>query len=264
MNTISRSAAPALEATGICVQLGGVQILQDLSIQIQRGERRAIVGPNGAGKTTMFNVLTGVLRPQAGRVVLNGRDVTRWTVSRRAGSGIARTFQVTNLMHSMTVEQNVVLALAASRPGVRRDPVRALRSSALGRPAADLLDLWGLGARRHTAVHALSYGERRELELVLAVAGGPEVLLLDEPAAGLSSAETDRICDVVNRLPRETSIVLIEHDLDLALALSDTVTVMSEGSIRGTGRADDPAISALVQDVYVGAIAERETPDAAG
>jgi branched-chain amino acid transport system ATP-binding protein len=262
--TIGRSGVPALEATDISVQLGGVQILQHLSIQVEQGERRAIVGPNGAGKTTMFNVLTGVLRPQAGRVALKGRDVTRWDVSRRAACGMARTFQVTNLMHSMTVEDNVVLALAASRPRVRRDLFRPLRSSSLNRPAAELLDRWGLGDRRHAPVHALSYGERRELDLVLAVAGEPEVLLLDEPAAGLSPTETERVCELVTRLPRQTSIVLIEHDLDLALALSDTVTVMSEGSIRGTGRADDPAISALVQDVYVGAIADQEDADAAG
>jgi branched-chain amino acid transport system ATP-binding protein len=262
--TIGRSGVPALEATDISVQLGGVQILQHLSIQVEQGERRAIVGPNGAGKTTMFNVLTGVLRPQAGRVALKGRDVTRWDVSRRAACGMARTFQVTNLMHSMTVEDNVVLALAASRPRVRRDLFRPLRSSSLNRPAAELLDRWGLGDRRHAPVHALSYGERRELELVLAVAGEPEVLLLDEPAAGLSPTETERVCELVTRLPRQTSIVLIEHDLDMALALSDTVTVMSEGSIRGTGRADDPAISQLVQDVYVGAVAEQEDADAAG
>jgi branched-chain amino acid transport system ATP-binding protein len=262
--TTSGSGAPALEATDISVQLGGVQILEHLSIQIEKGERRAIVGPNGAGKTTMFNVLTGVLRPQTGRVALKGRDVTRWDVSRRASYGMARTFQITNLMHSMTVEDNVVLALAAARPRVRRDPFRPLRSRSLDQPASELLDRWGLGARRRAPVHALSYGERRELELVLAVAGEPEVLLLDEPAAGLSPSETDRVCELVQRLPRQTSVVLIEHDLDMALALSDTVTVMSEGSIRGTGPADDPAISALVQHVYVGAIAEQEDVDVAG
>ncbi|MCW2856933.1 MAG: hypothetical protein JWR52_2548 [Marmoricola sp.] len=254
---------PVLEATDISVKLGGVQILSHLSIQIERGERRAIVGPNGAGKTTMFNVLTGVLRPQEGRVALLGRDVTRWDVSRRANCGMGRTFQITNLMHSMTVEENVVLALAASLP-VRRDLFRPLASRGLDRPASELLDRWGLGDRRHAPVHALSYGERRELELVLAVAGEPAVLLLDEPAAGLSPTETARVCELVERLPRETSIVLIEHDLDMALALSDTVTVMSEGSIRGTGSADDPAISALVEDVYIGGTAEQEDADVAG
>jgi branched-chain amino acid transport system ATP-binding protein len=244
---------PALEATAVSVQLGGVQILQDLSISIGRGERRAIVGPNGAGKTTMFNVLTGVLRPNAGRVFLNGRDITRWDVSRRASGGLARTFQVTNLMHTMTVEDNVVLALAASMPGVRRDLFRPLRSKSLDGPAAELLERWGLEDRRHVPVESLAYGERRELELVLAVASEPEVLLLDEPAAGLSPAETARVCDLVERLSRDTSIVLIEHDLNMALQLSDTVTVMAEGTIRGTGRADDPAISTLVEDVYIGA-----------
>jgi|tagenome__1003787_1003787.scaffolds.fasta_scaffold20960677_3 branched-chain amino acid transport system ATP-binding protein len=258
------STVPALDATDISVQLGGVQILRRLSIEVAQGERRAIVGPNGAGKTTMFNVLTGVLRPQAGRVALKGRDVTRWDVSRRAAAGMARTFQVTNLMHSMTVEENVVLALAASRPRVRRDLFRPLRSSSLYAPAAELLDRWGLATRRHAPVHSLSYGEQRELELVLAVAGEPDVLLLDEPAAGLSPMETQRVCELVKRLPRETSVVLIEHDLDMALALSDTVTVMSEGAIRGTGRADDPAISALVQDVYIGAGADKDDVDAAG
>ncbi|GAB7004918.1 ABC transporter ATP-binding protein [Nocardioides sp. AN3] len=262
MTRIGRSGGVALAADAVSVQLGGVRILQELSISLERGERRAIVGPNGAGKTTMFNVLTGVLRPQSGRVSLHGRDVTRWDVSRRAAGGMARTFQVTNLMHTMTVQDNVVLALAAARPGVRRDLVRPLRSRPLDRPAAVLLERWGLDDRRHAPVHSLSYGERRELELVLAVANTPDVLLLDEPAAGLSPTETSRVCELVERLPRETSIVLIEHDLDMALALSDSVTVMAEGSIRGTGSADDPAISALVEDVYVGAGQTQEDPDA--
>jgi branched-chain amino acid transport system ATP-binding protein len=243
---------PALEASNVSVRLGGIQILSELSLRVQQGERRAIVGPNGAGKTTMFNVLTGVLHPQEGSVALQGRDVTGWDVSRRALSGLARTFQITNLMHSMTVEDNVVLALAASRKRVRRDLFRSLRASRLDGPAAELLERWGLGDRSHAPVHALSYGERRELELVLAVASEPSVLLLDEPAAGLSTTETARVCELVERLPRQTSIVLIEHDLDMALSLSDTVTVMSEGAIRGTGSADDPAISALVEEVYVG------------
>src|SRR4051795_13357023 len=125
------SVSHALEAQGISVRLGGIQILRDLSLEVEQGERRAIVGPNGAGKTTMFNVLTGVLRPQSGRVALKGRDVTRWDVSRRASFGMSRTFQITNLMHTMTVEENVVLALAASRPGVRRDVFRSLQASAL-------------------------------------------------------------------------------------------------------------------------------------
>ena len=260
----SRPADPVLEASDISVRLGGIQILRELSLQVQRGERRAIVGPNGAGKTTMFNVLTGVLTPQEGKVALQGRDVTRWDVSRRALSGMARTFQITNLMHTMTVEDNVVLALAASRRRVRRDLFRPLRSSNLDRPAGELLERWGLGDRCHSPVHSLSYGERRELELVLAVASEPSVLLLDEPAAGLSPTETARVCELVERLPRETSIVLIEHDLDMALSLSDTVTVMSEGVIRGTGSADDPAISELVEEVYVGGLAAQEHAHAAG
>jgi branched-chain amino acid transport system ATP-binding protein len=261
MSTTTNS--PVLEAVGISVKLGGVQILSDLSIQIEPGERRAIVGPNGAGKTTMFNVLTGVLRPQIGRVALKGRDVTRWDVSRRATCGMARTFQITNLMHSMTVEENVILALAAPRPWVRRDLIRPLQARALNGPASELLERWGLADRRHAPVHSLSYGERRELELVLAVAGEPDVLLLDEPAAGLSPSETTRVCELVERLPRETSIVLIEHDLDMALALADTVTVMSEGVIRGTGNADGPAIARLVEDVYVGRGVDQEVSHAA-
>lgn len=244
--------SPAIAAQDVSVRLGGVQILDGLTLEVAPGERRAIVGPNGAGKTTMFNVLTGVLRPESGRVMLDGGDVTRWDVSRRASRGLARTFQITNLMHTMSVEENAVLALAAHRPSVRRDWVRGLRRTGLAAPAAELLERWGLGDRLHAPVQSLSYGERRELELVLAVASEPRVLLLDEPAAGLSASETARVCELVDNLPRDTSIVLIEHDLDMALALSDTVTVMADGSIRGTGAADDPRITALVEDVYVG------------
>jgi branched-chain amino acid transport system ATP-binding protein len=242
----------ALHAVDVDVRLGGLRILDKVHIRLEPGERRAILGPNGAGKTTLFNVLTGALRPSGGAVRLSGRDVTRWPAHKRASAGLARTFQITNLMHTMTVHENVVLALAAHQPAVRRNLVRPLaREHAVRERAEALLAEWELESRARLPVHLLSYGERRELEIVLAVAADPSVLLLDEPTAGLSPAETQKVASLVGRLPRSVGVIVIEHDLDVALALAETVTVMADGRVWAQGPASSDEINDAVRNIYM-------------
>jgi branched-chain amino acid transport system ATP-binding protein len=252
MKPTSHPGSAALETKGVILQIGGLRILDDVDLRVEPGERRVILGPNGAGKTTLFNAMTGVLRPTAGSMRLQGRDMTRWGVSRRASAGLARTFQITNLMHSMTVHENVMLALLAHRRTIRRDALRPLSGHrSVQRDASRLLEMWDLESGADRPVHLLSYGERRELEIVLAVAAEPSVLLLDEPTAGLSPAETAKVAGLVTNLSRDVSLIVIEHDMDIAMALADTVTVMVDGRVWVTGNASSKELTRAIEDVYM-------------
>jgi branched-chain amino acid transport system ATP-binding protein len=219
---------------------------------VRPGERRAVIGPNGAGKTTLFNLIAGELQPSSGRVELFGRDATRLPPHRRAALGIGRTYQITNVFMRLTVEENVALAalgldarkfrLLGAWP--RDAAFRARLESALARS--------GLESRADEPCRNLSYGEQRQLELAMALAQQPKLLLLDEPAAGLSAAERQVIVRLVASLPRELSLVVIEHDMDLVLSLVDSVTCLHYGQVVATG---DPAAirdHPLVQEVYLG------------
>jgi branched-chain amino acid transport system ATP-binding protein len=243
-----------LSVHDVRVEIGAVRILDGVDLELARGERRVILGPNGAGKTTLFNVLTGVIRPASCEVRLFAQDISRWAPERRATAGIARTFQVTNLMDSMTVRENVVLALMAHRPQ-RRDPLRALGRRRILAEAGELLDHWQLGERAEVPVHGLSYGDRRHLEIVLAVASQPSVLLLDEPTAGLSPRDTEAITRLINELDAGISVILIEHDLTVALELADSVTVMTEGRVSVEGDSDSPDVRRALDAIYLGSLA---------
>jgi len=245
---------PVVAVRDVRVEIGGVRILDGVDLRLERGERRVIIGPNGAGKTTLFNVLTGLMRPLAGEVRLFGQDVSRWAPERRATAGLARTFQVTNLMDSMTVCENVVLALMAHR-GERRDAIRTLKGKRILTDAQDLLEHWQLSDRADVPVHGLSYGDRRHLEIVLAVASEPSVLLLDEPTAGLSPKDTEEITRLINELDPAMSIVLIEHDLAVALELAQTVTVMTEGRVTVEGESHDQEVRRALDAIYLGSLA---------
>lgn len=252
---------PALLADDITVEIGGLRILDQVHLSIGPGERRVILGPNGAGKTTLFNVLTGLTRPTRGRVVLHNGEITSWAPHRRSRAGLSRTFQITNLMGSLSVRDNVNLAIAARDPGIRRDGFRSLgRHRALLERSDALLARWGLGDRAHVPVQALSYGDRRHLEIVVAVACEPSVLLLDEPTAGLSPADTTEVMGLIDALERDLAIVVIEHDLTVAFRLADTVTVLAEGRVHAEGRADDPSVRSAVDDLYIGPMRRRDLP----
>jgi branched-chain amino acid transport system ATP-binding protein len=219
---------------------------------VRQGERRAIIGPNGAGKTTLLNAIAGEVPVSSGRVRFAGRDVTRLRTHRRAALGIGRTYQITNLFPALSVEQNVQLAVQSL---TRRKFSMLGGGAPKGEEVArvdEALATSGLAARRRDPTRTLSYGEQRQLEFALALASKPALLLLDEPAAGLSAAERVVMASTISALPRSLTLVLIEHDIELALGLVDHVTCMHNGTVLVEGRPDEIRANARVQEVYLG------------
>jgi len=219
---------------------------------VREGERRAIIGPNGAGKTTLFNAIAGEVPVSAGSVRFAGRDVTRLRTHRRAALGMGRTYQITNLFAALTVEENVRLAVQSL--GARKFSLlgRGTPKGADAERVEAALATSGLAARRRDPTRTLSYGEQRQLEFALALASNPALLLLDEPAAGLSAAERLVMAETISALPRTLTLVLIEHDIDLALRLVDHVTCMYNGTVLVEGSPDAIRANARVQEVYLG------------
>jgi branched-chain amino acid transport system ATP-binding protein len=236
----------------VVVAFGALRAVDAVTLAVPQGERRAIIGPNGAGKTTLFNATTGVIRPAQGRIIFGGRNIIRLPPHRRAALGIARTFQITNLFPTLAVSDNIALALR----GLTQRKFSLLGSPRLdGKEAARIEHVLGavrLLGRAHAPVRQLSYGEQRQLELALVLVGNPSLLLLDEPAAGLSPAERAMVGDIIQALPRDLTLILIEHDMDLALGLVDRVTCMHEGRILAEGTPDAIRRDARVQEVYLG------------
>jgi branched-chain amino acid transport system ATP-binding protein len=226
--------------------------VRGVDLRIMPGDRKAIIGPNGAGKTTLFNLITGILPASAGQVMLFGRDVTGWPSHRRATLGMARTFQITSLFPRLTVLDNVLLAIE----GVQPSKFVAWRFMSSYRDAyakADrLLEQAGFLDRRNVEVRNLSHGEQRQLEIVLGLASDPKILLLDEPAAGLSSGESHEMARFLMRLDPGLAILLIEHDMDVVFGVTDHVSVLYFGQILETGKAEAIRKSAKVQEIYLG------------
>lgn len=243
----------ALEVTGLSLQFGGLRAIDDLSIAVEAGERLVILGPNGAGKTTLFNVISGLQRPTRGRIVLFGHDVTGESVAHRVGLGLGRTFQIATLFPRLTVLESAMLAVQAG------EPHRFVMHRAMGayagtrRRAIELLAEWQLGAKADQETRHLSYGEQRRVELVLALARRPRLLLLDEPAAGLSGEETAAVEAMVRQLSRDVTVMLIEHDVDMALRLADRVVVLQQGRLLASGDPGDIRRDARVAEIYFGA-----------
>jgi branched-chain amino acid transport system ATP-binding protein len=243
---------PILTLTDVTVQFGALKAVNSVSMSLKAGERRAVLGPNGAGKTTLFNAITGAIPPTSGRVVFDGIDMTKMSPQARAYLGVARTFQITNLFGQMSVIENMRLAargLSSSKFSLFGTDKLTDEQDARVHEALTASRLLG---REDVLVKEMSYGAQRQLEVAMALAGTPRLLLLDEPAAGLSPAERTFLADIIRALPRDLTVVLIEHDMDLALALVDYVTVMQNGRIIVE---DDPAsirTNALVQEVYLG------------
>jgi len=242
----------ALQVEQLSHRFGGLLALSDVNLTVAPGERLAIIGPNGAGKTTLFNIVTGIFRPSAGRIRLFGRDVTRLPTHRRAHLGLARTFQITTLFPRLTVLDSVLLAVQGLDPA-RFTLHRSRRTyTHLLERAESLLADWGLADRGHQVTGRLSYGEQRQVELILALAGAPKVLLLDEPTAGLSPAETAAVAEMIRRFSRDTTILLIEHDMDVALDLVDRVAVLFQGRVLTEGNKDEIRRDPEVAAIYLG------------
>jgi len=243
---------------GLSKNFGGLQALHDLSLEIRPGERRAIIGPNGAGKTTLFNLIGGQLSPSSGRIFLFGREVTKLPPFRRAALGLARTFQITTLFPNLTVMENMLLAVQAL-DGVRFVLYRPLTTYPhLLSQARSLLEQWQLWQKRHALVRQLSYGEQRQLEILLALASMPRVLLLDEPTAGLSAAETQQVVAMIQHLDPSITVLLIEHDMDVAFQVAQHITVLHQGRLLADGSAAAVRQDPRVAEIYLGGESETE------
>lgn len=243
----------ALSVNDVSRNFDGVRAVSQVSFEVAEGERHLIIGPNGAGKTTLFNMLSGVLTVSAGTVALFGRNITNLPAHERARLGLSRTFQITNLFPRLTVLENVLLALQATEGGAF-SLHRRMRSNRLLFGRADaLLQEWGLGAISGKSVHEVSYGEQRQIDLLLAVAVRPKVLLLDEPMAGLSAAEVVRVVSMVRSLPRNMTILMIEHDMDVAFGLADRISVLHQGRLIADGDVETVRSDPQVSEIYLGA-----------
>jgi len=238
----------ALVVRDLARRFGGVRALDGVSLEIAEGERRAVIGPNGAGKTTLFNMLAGELAPTSGSVELFGIDVTGARPWRVARDGLARVYQRAELFPSLTAAENLELAFAPHGPWPfgRRDRAAGVR-------AGGLLERVGLAGRDAARPSALSHGERRQLELAVALASDPRVLLLDEPTAGMSPAETARIVELIAALPRALTLLVIEHDMDVVFRLADRITVLHEGKVLAEGDPSTVRADPRVREVYLGA-----------
>jgi branched-chain amino acid transport system ATP-binding protein len=223
-----------------------------VSLTVAPGERRAIIGPNGAGKTTLFSLISGEARPTGGRITLFGHDVTRAAPHRRAGLGLARTYQITNLFPRLTALENCLLAVQALSPAKFHVHRALSRYPAFYERARRVLDAVGLADKEAEAVRNLSHGEQRQLEIALALAGSPRLLLLDEPTAGLSPAESHAMTALLKNLDAAITVLVIEHDMDVAFALTDRITVLHYGKVVADGLAQEVKANALVQEIYLG------------
>jgi branched-chain amino acid transport system ATP-binding protein len=243
---------PVLTLQQVGVRFGGLKAVDGVSISVRRGERRAIIGPNGAGKTTLFNAITGVTLPTAGRIVFEGKDITRKPAQVRARMGVSRTFQITNLFPSLTVDENMQLAVRGSGGGKFSMLGSAQLTPEQAERADSALSISRLNKRGSVVVSELSYGEQRQLEMAMALVARPRLLLLDEPAAGLSPAERVIVADIIRALPRELTMVLIEHDMELVLNLVERVTCLNNGQMLAEGTPNEIRNNQRVQDVYLG------------
>jgi branched-chain amino acid transport system ATP-binding protein len=244
--------AAAISVERLSKDFGGLRAVDGVTLGVAAGERRVLIGPNGAGKTTLFHCITGALRPSAGSVSLFGRDVTRLAEPRRTALGMSRTFQISNVFADLAVIENMVLAQLGTerRKWIPHRPVAAF--AALRERAIEGLARVGLEQRAAVLARALSYGERRQLELALALNANPQVLLLDEPCAGLSPSERQRISRLIAALPRAITLVMIEHDMDVALGIADRVTVLHRGRAILEGTPEVVQADPEVREVYFG------------
>jgi len=228
---------------------GGIRALGGVDLRVAPGERRAVIGPNGAGKSTLFNVLTGELRATGGTMRLRGTELGPLSTWRRARLGLARMYQRNELFDPLSARENVLLSVTSLRGAYR--PLRSPTPDEVARAGA-VLDQVGLGDRGSAPARALSHGERRQLELALALARRPQVLLLDEPTAGMSPAETDRIAALIGGLDRSITLLIVEHDMDVVFRLADRITVLHEGRAIAEGTPEVIRGDRLVHDVYLG------------
>ena len=247
----------ALETIGATVHFGGIYAANDVSLRVEKGARHALIGPNGAGKTTLINLLTGILRPSAGKIILAGRDITDLPPHRRVGLGLTRTFQINQLFGDLTPLETIGMAVS-ERMGTGRDwwRVAGTRHS-VDEHVVEILERFHLADVMLERTAILPYGKQRLLEIAVAIACSPHVLLLDEPAAGVPEEERHEILASVASLPKDVTVLFIEHDMDLVFSFSDRVSVMVNGALFTEGSPEEIARDPRVKGVYLG----EETAD---
>ncbi len=241
-----------LQAKNLCKDFGALRVCKDLNLQIESGELHALIGPNGAGKTTVLNLLTGLLVPDSGKLSFNGQDITGTSVYRRARLGLARAFQVTSLFNSFSVLENLMLAVQAQQGTGFRFWTNADHDRKLVAAADEVVERMGLSDRADVLAGSLSHGERRQLEMGMALATKPAMLLLDEPMAGLGPGGTLKLCELIEGLKGEVTILLVEHDTQAVFSLADRISVLVQGEVVAT---DSPQLikqNRLVQEAYLG------------
>jgi branched-chain amino acid transport system ATP-binding protein len=244
----------ALVVDAINKRFGTLQTLHDVSFSVQQGEKRALIGPNGAGKTSLFNIIGGQWRATSGHVSLFGRRVDRYSPHRRARLGISRTFQITNLFLELSVEENLMLAIQGLRRGKLNFVKPRTWNRVVRQEAAEMLEKAGLEDRRVELVNNLAYGQQRLLEALVALAAKPKILLLDEPTAGLSMHETERMIERLRELGEGLTMVVIEHDMEVCFRLVDTITVLNHGNVMADGTKEEVHADPAVQEIYLGAL----------
>jgi branched-chain amino acid transport system ATP-binding protein len=244
--------APALAVRGLTKSFGGLRVTEDVDLAVAPGERRLIIGPNGAGKTTLFNLITGEIAPDAGAIVFNGADITRVPSRQRAHLGLARTYQIITLFARDTILRNVTLALLGLSP-LRWNPFVDLdRQHHLTDAARAALVRVGLDHLAGRLLAQTSYGERRRVEIAMALAQNPKVLLLDEPFAGLSVDERRDVQNLLRAIPRDVTIVMIEHDMDVALEFAERITLLHFGEVIVEGSRAEVVADPRTREVYLG------------
>ena len=245
-------SAYALETRGLMKRYGGLVVANEVSLALEKGARHALIGPNGAGKTTLAGLISGTIRPNSGSVWLFGEDVTRAGPAQRTKRGLVRSFQITSLFAKLTVLENLFLAVSEQRgESFSIATPAACRRETLARAEA-LVTQFGLGPVANRRVSELAYGQQRLIEIALALALNPKVLLLDEPAAGIPSSETGVLLDAIETLPQEIAILLIEHDMALVRRLARDATLLVQGAVIARGTVASLLASDVVRQVYLG------------
>jgi ABC-type branched-subunit amino acid transport system ATPase component len=242
----------ALETIGLEKRFGGIVPTNDVNLKVREGARHALIGPNGAGKTTLINLLTGILKPSAGRVKLGEIDITALSSHRRASLGIARTFQINQLFGDFTPLESIALVIGEREKTGTNFWGAFGSNSEIADEAVSLAGQFGLTEVMNDATSSLPYGKQRQLEIALAIAGKPRVLLLDEPAAGVPEAERHEILETVAALPQDVTVLLIEHDMDIVFGFADRISVLVDGKLFVEGAPNDIANDPRVRAVYLG------------
>jgi ABC-type branched-subunit amino acid transport system ATPase component len=241
-----------LETVGLEKSFGRIRVTNDVNLKVERGERRVVLGPNGAGKTTLFNILAGEIRPSAGTIRLGGEDVTAKPVEARARLGLARSYQKNNLFNELTIRENMALAAATSKGAAGWFIKDTLSDRDIAAEIEDIAHRVGLADLLDQPVDAVSYGARRQLEVGIALVTRPRILLMDEPTSGVGPEMIKAFRSLLKSLPAELTVLIIEHDMDLAFDVADRITVLNYGEVVFEGTPEETRASDLVNEIYLG------------